>query len=75
MPIQLVKAPKSMCAYFREYWCSRLRHLPTAGVCDQRLGASFRLLPTAGVWDQRLSATLRLLLIADVCEQHLGGCH
>ena len=33
-------------------WVGVPRHLPTAGVCDQRLGASLRLLPTAGVCDQ-----------------------
>ena len=62
-----------MCRYPRECWGSCLRHLPTAGVCDQRLGVSHRLLLTAGACEQRLGGYLRLLLTAGVCEQHLGG--
>ena len=49
------------------------RILPTAGVCDQHLGASLRLLLTAGVCAQRLGGFLRLLLTAGVCEQRLGA--
>ena len=48
------------------------RLLPTAGVCDQRVGATVRLLPTAGVCDQRVSTTIRLLPTAGVCDQHVG---
>ena len=61
------------CRYPREWWGSCLRHLPTAGVCDLRLGVSLRLLLTAGVCVQHLGRYLRLLLTAGVCEQYLGG--
>ena len=36
------------------------RFLPTAGVCNQQLGASQRLLPTAGAFDQQLSGSLAI---------------
>ena len=62
-----------------------LRHLPTAGACEQRLrvnlyfssceqplGTYSRLLPTAGVWDQHINVSLRLLPTARVCNQHIG---
>ena len=52
---------------------SKPKTWPTAGVCEQRLGASLRLLPTAGVCNQHLGAFLRLLLTAGVCEQRLGA--
>ena len=64
-------APQSLCRYPRECWGSCLRHLPTAGVCDQRLGVSHRLLLTAGVCEQHLGGYYRLLLTAGVCEQYL----
>ena len=58
----------------RECRGPHLRLLPTAGVFEQRLGASLRLLPTAGVYKQRLGASLRLLPTAGVCDRHLGAC-
>ena len=45
--------------------------MPTAGVCDQRVGATVRLLPTAGVCDQHVGLFLRLLPTAGVCDQHI----
>ena len=71
-PNRWSRAPQSMCRYPRECWGSCLRHLPTAGVCYQHLGASLRLLPTAGVCEQRVGGHLRLLLTTGVCEQRLG---
>ena len=49
-----------------------IRLLPTAGVCEQHVGATIRLLPTEGVCDQRVGASLRLLPTAGVCEQHVS---
>ena len=72
-PNRWSRAPQSMCRYPRECWSSCLRHLPTAGVCDQGLGTSIRLLLTAGVCEQHLGGYLRLLLTAGVCEQRSGG--
>ena len=53
-PQRWSRPPQSMCKYPWDCWGSCLRLLPTAGVCDQRSGASLRLLLTAGVCEQRL---------------------
>ena len=63
-----------MFKYTWECWGQCLRHLPTAGVCEQRLGTSLRLLLTAGVSDQHLGMSSRLLPTACVCDQCLGVC-
>ena len=39
--------------------CAPQIHLPTAGVCDQCIGALFRLLPTACECDQCLGSFLK----------------
>ena len=49
-----------------------IRHLPTAGVCDQRVGASLSHLATEGVYDQRVGESLRHLPTAGVCDQLVG---
>ena len=69
-----------MIKYVRECRSPHPRLLPTAGVCEQRLGESLRLLLTAGVCEQRLGMSLKHLLIAGVssrlfpiagvCDQH-----
>ena len=64
---------RSIIRYPRECRDPHLRLLPTAGVCQQRLGTFLRLLLTAGVCERRLGAFLRLLLTAGVCEQRLGA--
>ena len=61
-----------MIRYHRECRGPHPRLLPTAGVCEQRLGVSLRLLLTAGVCEQRLGTSLRLLPTAGVCEQRWG---
>ena len=50
--------------------CQRL--LPTAGVCDQRVGVRLRLLPTAGVCNQHWDPVIDLCPPAFVCHQLLG---
>ena len=45
-------------------WGVTMRHLLTAGVCEQHFGASHGLLPTAGVCEHQLGKSLRLLLTA-----------
>ena len=65
------RTPRSMIRYPRECRGTHLRLLPTAGVCDQRVGVTPRLLPTAGVCDQHVGASLRPLPTAGVCEQRL----
>ena len=47
-----------------------LRHLLTAGVCNQCLGTSLRHLPTAGVCDCHVAMFLRIL--PGVCNQRVG---
>ena len=48
-----------------------IRLLPTAGVCEQHVGASIRLLPTAGVCDKHVGLFIRLLPTAGVCNKHI----
>ena len=50
-----------------------IRLLPTVGVSDQRLGASFSHLLTAVVCDQRVGVSFRLLPTAGVSDQRLGA--
>ena len=55
-------------------WVGPFRHLPTAGVCDLRLGASLRHLLSAGVSDQHISWFLACRLVPSslVGSQHVG---
>ena len=64
---------RSIIRYPRECRDPHSRLLPTADICEQRLGTFLRLLLTSGVCEQRLCAFLRLLLTAGVCEQRLGA--
>ena len=66
------RTPRSMIRYPRECRGTHLRLLPTAGVCDQRVGVTPRLLPTAGVCDQHVGASLRLLPTTGECDQLVG---
>ena len=60
-PERCSRTPRSMIRYPRECRGTHLRLLPTAGVCDQHVGASLRPLPTAGVCDQFVGVFPRLL--------------
>ena len=51
---------------------SSLSNLPTAGVCDQRVGLYLSNLPTAGVCDQHVGLYLNNLPTTGVCDQHVG---
>ena len=53
--------------------CVSISNLPTAGVCDQRIGVGPYLgnLPTAGICDQRVNMSISNLPTAGVCDQHL----
>ena len=71
-PNRCSRTPKSIKRYPRECRGPYSRLLPTAGVCDHRVGVSPRLLPTAGVCDRHVGATNRLLPTAGVCDQRVG---